>query len=345
MRWSKTNQSGYIDSPVFDYIYRPDELDDMCLYEFTSKYESISRIAISVQTESIYEFLNVHPSKQYKLLKKRSSECIPIIESSNLPNLCSLLSNDSNAGEREIYVKKAFLLFKPFRNDEDLYSTHNIEDSSYWTSFMSMRRDSTSTFWKTANEILQHHQDRCYNIQNVGRLDDTITRSTKLTEKESITTNEEHNVYNIDNHFPSSEEFDELLATYEDHSHTNVTNEDIQLMKPTQFHTIHYSFNIPFENRSILIDDDNMTSSSPFVNPSSSSVHYNPRQDNIIRIAIGSFLRIDTPDINTERRRRHTSIGSLLNNNIANMHVLATSHNLDPMQRKAFFCCMARERR
>ena len=39
MRWSRDSMSGYIDSDVFNYMYRPQCLENLCLYEFISKFD------------------------------------------------------------------------------------------------------------------------------------------------------------------------------------------------------------------------------------------------------------------------------------------------------------------
>lgn len=181
VRWSRENQMGQIDNQVFDYIHRHSSLEDICVYEFSSRYESISRHSASLDRPDVLEFDNDHPLRSYRLLKQRNIEFIPIIEGSNFADLHSLLLNHADTHEQEKYAKTALLLFFPFRCEKDLYHNLTHSSESLWDMFMRIREDSSSKFWKRGNIILQNQQDRLYNITRLKRLPDPIEKHTTLT--------------------------------------------------------------------------------------------------------------------------------------------------------------------
>jgi len=74
MRWMREQRRGFVDSPVFDYVYRSDDLEHISLYEFLSTFETIPKQNFA----GIFEFENLHPSRQHRVLRKRKMMRIPI---------------------------------------------------------------------------------------------------------------------------------------------------------------------------------------------------------------------------------------------------------------------------
>jgi hypothetical protein len=91
MRWMREQRRGYVDSPVFDYVYRSDDLEHISLYEFLSTFETIPKQ--NIENPGIFEFESLHPSRQHRVLRKRKMMRIPIIESNNFSDLHILLSS------------------------------------------------------------------------------------------------------------------------------------------------------------------------------------------------------------------------------------------------------------
>ena len=291
MRWSREKQTGYVDSSVFDYIYRPQSLSDLCLYEFMSLYDSVPKHQTNHTNPDILEFLEPHPAKTFKVLKLRSTTCIPIIESCHFGDLRQLLSNTPDLQERQVYAKKAMLLFMSFRSMTDLYedsSENNVQ--STWDKFMSLiNGNDTSKFWRTGVSILQNQQDRVYNVQNLFRIPDSIQRKTVLKSTEGKSKNSsDDEITDIigEGSFLSSISADLMIDDLFQHS---TTDNDIRSTRNDQTYNLNYE--IPFIAKRIELTDDDDESDAE---DEARNITIQPTRrmtgDNIIRIAIGSFL-------------------------------------------------------
>ena len=331
MRWSRDQGRGYIDSNVFDYIYRPTGLENMCLYEFLSQYESVSKHTVSTQRADIHEFEQSHPSKDFKVLRQLSCACIPIIEGDNFCDLQLLLSDNHDVDERNGYARKALLLFYPFRNMNELYST--IEDGtiSIWNKFLNIRQDVNSDFWKIGNNILQNHQDRIYNIQRMGRIADPIERSTQISSTNS--SNKEYAEDGTtdlmgDGVFFSSDDADALICNF---SPPTEAGNDLSSSLNGERSTLAYD--IPYTLRNVQIPVNALETTNAQSPPDNFTRLQQGAysQDNVIRIAIGSFLQ-GLPILQINQVAAETGLWTMIN-----MHEVAQKFQLDEKQRKAFF--------
>jgi len=336
MRWSKDQRRGYIDSNVFDYIFRPSVFENMCLYQFLSLYESVSRHSVNSTHSSIHEFDEAHPSRDFKILRERTSQCIPIIEGDNFYDLQLLLSEANNIMEKNQYAKRALLLFYPFRSINDLYCTSQDDTLLTWDTFNHLRQDSTSNFWKLGNEILQNHQDRIYNIKHMNRIPDVIERSTQLSTSHSNSNEiiDEETIGRMeDGVFFSSIDADSFIFNDSNYSHEN---NDLCSNSNRERNELRYD--IPYDSRNIVISGeiarDVNTNSGNQSDPR--TLQQRPRiQDNIIRIAIGSFLHNNSSFITTNT---DPTIETYMQDaNTINFHDVARKFNLDEKQTKAFY--------
>ena len=333
MRWSRDEGRGYIDSNVFDYVFRPPGLENMCLYEFLSLYESVSRHTVSTQRVDIHEFEPSHPSKDFKVLRQLSCACIPIIEGENFCDMQLLLSDNHDNEERNRYARRALILFHPFRNLNDLYSTSEDSTISPWNMFMNIRQDQNSVFWKIGNCILQNHQDRIYNIQRMGRITDKIERSTHISSIYSDNNaHVEEGATDLmgDGVFFSSDDADALIWNIS--PHTEAGN-DLCSIRDGERNILAYE--IPYTSRNLQIPVDSIVSA----NAQSTHEPYTRLQqgsycqDNVIRIAIGSFLQCP-PSL---QNNQVASENGTPQTTMINMHDVALKFQLDHKQRKAFF--------
>ena len=106
------------DSQVYDMIYRPDNLDNVCYYEFVEKYEVIDLLS---KTNSILRFQRNHPGYHTRGVKEKSSCDVPMIYMPPFTDICDLEMsmqsssvNDNVKETRNIYALRALNLFFPF---------------------------------------------------------------------------------------------------------------------------------------------------------------------------------------------------------------------------------------
>ena len=134
----------WADCSAYDYIHRPEELNNLCLYEYTmwynKEYKSFKQLNDKSTTIKSYKFAEGHQGRKYCHLTRRAHPVIPIINFAT--DLCDIKSLDvlddspTDTGtlqRRERYAKTAMMLFYPFRRTEDL-----VENDSYWQKFLDM---------------------------------------------------------------------------------------------------------------------------------------------------------------------------------------------------------------
>ena len=188
---------------INDVLYRPQELEKMCLYQVKLWYEK-ERIPAKKKKQSgvgvddddgddnagrehesktRFFFFEEHPSSKIMCMKKKAHLEIPQISSTKLfPNISELDMNNLNPSDaaiqaREEYAQMVLLLFYPFRTRSDLK-----EDGSFWEKYRSSVHD--KTFWPKGQEILQNIQDITYSCTQLTKPVDPVTASTTLKEHE-----------------------------------------------------------------------------------------------------------------------------------------------------------------
>jgi len=223
--WNEdTNETiAWADSSANDYIHRPEELGNVCLYEFTMSYKKIFKsfkqinAKTNTTTKNCYQFAKSHQGQKYCHLTRRAHPVIPII---NMPiDLCDIKSldvlNDNPTDSatlrcRERYAKTAMMLFYPFRRHEDL-----MEGDSYWQKFVDAggtkeydettddTNKSSAHFWKRGKMILENIETRRIAEKEMKRPKRKITyftdtpKSTGKRKREGMDNDEE---YDIDIH-------------------------------------------------------------------------------------------------------------------------------------------------
>ena len=162
---------------AYDYIHRPEELSNLCLYEYTmwykKEYKSFRQLNSKNSTTKVYKFANGHQGQKYCHLTRRPQLVVPIIsmvkELSDVKSLDVLNNNPIDSGKqlrRERYARTAMILFFPFNCEEDL-----MEDDSYWQKFVAVGgtkeydesiddtlglNPSSAHFWNRGRMILQN---------------------------------------------------------------------------------------------------------------------------------------------------------------------------------------------
>ncbi|KAK4702598.1 hypothetical protein P7C70_g3623, partial [Phenoliferia sp. Uapishka_3] len=107
-----------------DYFFRAEELSEECLYLFVSRYEIITKKGDHLDSRGAksgftanrrYDFGPSHPRFKTHRLRERSKPVIPRIEGRSVPR-----RNHPEKKYREWYAKAILMLFKAWRNLEDL---------------------------------------------------------------------------------------------------------------------------------------------------------------------------------------------------------------------------------
>ena len=131
---------------AYDYIHRPEELSNLCLYEYTMWYKKVYKsrfrqLNAKNSTTKSYKFPQGHPGHKHCHLKRRARPVTPYIkmvtdELYDVDSLDVLDNNPIDSGKqlrRERYARTAMILFFPFNCEEDL-----MEDDSYWQKFVAV---------------------------------------------------------------------------------------------------------------------------------------------------------------------------------------------------------------
>ena len=210
----KTTQKAikWPDCSAYDYIYRPLDLEDLCLYEYTmwfkKQYKTYKKInnestGNSRSSSSTLRFAEGHQGRDFCHLTKRKHPDIPII-SSTKGSLCNIklleVLNDcpSESGTtqlREKYAKTALMLFHPFRLATDLGT-----NGTYWRKFVDIggtkkydellnktlddtisgsQSPSSTQFWNRGRLILENIQTRQIAEKEMKRPNRKITYFTE----------------------------------------------------------------------------------------------------------------------------------------------------------------------
>ena len=174
------NKKLWADSQVNDIIFRPDELENTCYYEFVEKYKVQD---LPQKPASILRFQSNHPGYNSRGVKRKDSFDVPMIYMPPFSDLYdlemdkgSLPVDDSIVEARNIYALRALILFFPFRKIEDLNESGTI---SYWDKLLKSK--STNQLYSNGCRILQNIQDR-HNIKRIVRGEDDIESKTTYVE-------------------------------------------------------------------------------------------------------------------------------------------------------------------
>ncbi|ETL38744.1 hypothetical protein L916_09746, partial [Phytophthora nicotianae] len=125
-----------------DYIYRPDELQVVNLYEFTMWY--FQRKTGNYRTAKL-NFRESHPLYKSHCLGKRHIDVVPVIQGFRMPS--SQNDNSNLACKRAVL---SLILFKPFRSLADLIGESvDCADAMVWQSALDVWLPTRSTFVET----------------------------------------------------------------------------------------------------------------------------------------------------------------------------------------------------
>ena len=171
----------FLKSSVADYLYRPHDLEGVCLYDFLCSY-SVGR---ATSKNRGMEWVAEHPSRGNLVLKKNKKDKIPLISfldfvdtkffgDRSIDNVDASgdVVLDSGLAAMESYAKKACLLFYPFRQTGDLRSGNRRYLGKFQQGLAG------GIILKQHLTVLSNIQD-CRNSLNCGRPSDSLERVTQ----------------------------------------------------------------------------------------------------------------------------------------------------------------------
>ena len=198
------------DYSINDYLFRPNSLEEMSFYQFSTIFEKIpftfdrlkqlNEDGLPILKEGEMYFEEGHPGRRYCYLKQCSREHIPIV---SMPNqaICDLECleldsgsdvNDSVAVLREEYAQIALILFCPFRGSELFelpLGVNNLWDKMH--QLMTSAGENNSNFWIHGKRILQNMQDT--HQSRKCRLPADPLESSTILKQNSVLKNEHFN--------------------------------------------------------------------------------------------------------------------------------------------------------
>ncbi|KAG7372116.1 PIF1-like helicase [Nitzschia inconspicua] len=167
--------SVFLKSSVSNYLCRPKELEEVCVYDFESQY-----VACKPVTGSL-EWAVPHPNNDHLKVRQLSMERIPVISYLDFVNTKEFDGNDmfcckteeippEKLSSMEQHAKACCVLFVPFRNVADLKL-----NGCYLERWRKVYQDGKLS--KKHEQFLMNIQD-CRNSMNGGRPVDMIERLT-----------------------------------------------------------------------------------------------------------------------------------------------------------------------
>jgi len=205
--WDTTKKETitWADCSAYDYIYRPTNLENICLYEYTmwfrKEYKSFKQMNNGSSKSNHYMFADGHQGQHYCHLRKLKHHVIPIIASTQgyLCDVKLLEVLDDNPTDsktknlRENYANTAMILFYPYRQATDL------KNGTYWRKFvevggtkkynemhdeslddsLSSQSQTSPEFWNRGRMILANIQSRFVAEKDMKRPNRKITYFTE----------------------------------------------------------------------------------------------------------------------------------------------------------------------
>jgi hypothetical protein len=232
-RRCKKMETGWIDSNLFQYLFRPtyDQFDSICVWEFFKDYQmrlitslssrQIENLDNDFEENHFFRFDEKYPGYRYACLERLKDSRIPMLYyNDSIPDL-ELCKVDNLANEEEVdaatqnirneYASKMLLLFLPFRDIEEIPL---FEDR--WEFFLEAY-EKGYLYWD-APRLMQNIQD-VENSKKIVSVHDELTKTTNGV-KMGIDLEEEYG--NLD---MSDEE--EICEHSSDYHHPNEINCDL----------------------------------------------------------------------------------------------------------------------
>ncbi|KAF5339625.1 hypothetical protein D9611_011516 [Ephemerocybe angulata] len=154
---------------VFDYIYRPAQVESLCVYEFIQR---CSRTAVPKKGKkngtlprNTFAFQHCHPLAQTQLLHVRTEPVENII-----PNFLGPPLPRSDVGDREEYALTMLSLFHPWRNGKDLRRDAQCWDDAFTTTTFQPRFVKIMNNFNLKYECLDARDDYRSQLANAPEL-------------------------------------------------------------------------------------------------------------------------------------------------------------------------------
>jgi hypothetical protein len=162
---------------INDYIYRPEELNNINLYDFVALFDV--KYISKKDNADIMKFLDEHPQSAFRGVINRTNEITPLVSYLDFPDSAEFDGNildrslkPTRATER--YAKSALCLFVPFR-DLGLFTATEMA-ISYTEQLRTAWEDGLIN--EATERRLQNIQD-CRNMMKSGRQKDMLERTTE----------------------------------------------------------------------------------------------------------------------------------------------------------------------
>jgi hypothetical protein len=173
------------ESPALNYIFRPNELKTINLFEFTRSYEVIN--ITSKNKDATMKFTVEHPGFKHRGVRRRHKHVLPGASNFYFPDAASLRGEDilqANTGvdntiKNEIidimedHAKSALVLFKPLTEHEDMQLNG---------SYMQCFRDWMIGLPGDDRSFIDNYMQNTQNIRNASKLPRHSDKLSKTTE-------------------------------------------------------------------------------------------------------------------------------------------------------------------
>jgi hypothetical protein len=152
------SQKYHVVSSLDDYVFRSKNLQNVGLYEFTMWYfRKKSEKSVSSQLS----FLEQHPLHESHCLGKRYTDAVPVIQGFRMPSS----EGDSQSKSACKRAVLSLVLFKPFRNLEDIVGISDDVDEEAWLHAFAVWSERRSKF---AEMIMNNMQDYYSGVQKAA---------------------------------------------------------------------------------------------------------------------------------------------------------------------------------
>jgi len=191
----KNKDTGWIDSNLFQYLYRPDleQFENICVWDFFRNYQM--RLISSLSTQQVenlendfeenqfFKFTSMYPGFNFACLECLKKPKLPMLfYNDNIPDLelCKVDADEHSAeidattwSIRNEYATKMLLLFLPFRDKTDF---PEFEDR--WNYFRQAQENGV-LYWD-ATRLMQNIQD-VENSKKISAIKDEVVKTTEMS--------------------------------------------------------------------------------------------------------------------------------------------------------------------
>jgi hypothetical protein len=177
---SKLGESVFISNMMDDYIFRPTELENYNLYDFSMHFEIINKTKYQANRKEVLRFQEGHGNYHNRVVRRRLRPITPLVSFLDFPSAShfegSILDRKNHGNHSmEEFARAAFILFVPFSDNTEIKKQTVPRVGQFIDKFRTAYEEghiSDVTLIK-----LQNIQD-CRNMLDYGRQSDMLVRTT-----------------------------------------------------------------------------------------------------------------------------------------------------------------------